>query len=175
MKKTTYISSFLLLAFFVSTFGVYLVFHLQKNMLRHEIAEYIRSVPEPELVKISFPAHSKTAEEWKSGREVEYQHHLYDIVRYEENEDEVVFYCFPDAREESLSEVFSALIQQQFSDTPKNSKSKQLHFFKLLSSFIQPSALQINFSPDSDNIVYLYSNNGYNQFPELADPPPPRF
>lgn len=168
---------FLVIALLFNAFGAYLVFDSARRSAKKEIKKRIKNnVPEEELYVLSF---SRTAVEngsagltWKDACEFVYKGKMYDIVRTEESQNSITYYCINDAQEEQLF----AKLNEMVDDFARHDKNTQNSTNLKLSLIIHEVTLiteeNIFMRPSIDRLFREYFPEKYECFILIPDPPP---
>jgi hypothetical protein len=108
---------------------------------------------------------------WIHSREFKYNGEMYDIVRKEESDKQLILYCINDKKEKKLEEEFA----KKVNENSKNSKQKQTSFhLNILLS--EPAQIEkINFARSRGIKFNLFSSYNYNSVQLDIPSPPPRF
>ena len=122
-------------------------FAAERSAIRREVrSQLISGLKDIDLVVLTFSkVEAKNLLRWERDDEFEYRGKMYDVVKIEENGDQILYWCWPDEPESELNQKLRSITAQLFKDVPlpKNQGAKLVLFFKSLF-----------FSADS--IVYLY-------------------
>lgn len=173
MKK---IAIFSLLAIFLfNSVGYFIVFKVAQLEARKEIKTKIKlGLPDNELTAIEFNKNDLTNIHWvKENKEFYYKGKLYDVVKKDEKNSTIVFYCIDDKQEHALFASLNEHVDKYISsqDSRKNSSSKKLnnHVVKIYYS----NSFGFNFSTHSNSLSYsIFTKNYLSEFPETNSPPP---
>ena len=110
-RSLTYV---ILLLFLFNSMGYYIVFELNKYLVKKEMQSFLRSNKDPLIVlKISDPATNpdfSRPDAW----EIIYQGKLYDVVREVKTGKTSCFYCQHDTLEEMLIAGFKRMVKSKF-------------------------------------------------------------
>lgn len=111
-------------------------FRLTRSELRREARQQLVAGVQPgELVAFEFtPEEARAALKWERPDEFEYQGSMYDVVRVEQLQGKVRYWCWPDEGESRLNRELRALTAQLMrnSPQPKEQAGNLLAFFKSL-------------------------------------------
>lgn len=173
MKKIAVVS--LLAIFLFNSVGYYIVFKVAQLEARKEIKTKIKlGLPEKELTAIEFKKSELKNIHWvKENKEFYHQNKLYDVVKKDEKNSSVVFYCIDDKQEHTLFASLDDHVNTFISlnSSKKNSTSKKLndHVLKIYFSHNH----DFHFSNNSTSVNYSFSTKNYqSEFPEINSPPP---
>lgn len=122
MRKT--IASILLFAFIIGFFGFFPLHKFLQYRVRQEIKLQIKQgIPENELHKIVFAINEEP--DWEQeGKEFRHNHQMYDVVKKEVTETEVIYYCVNDHEETFLFAQLDKMVKEQMENT--NSSTEDL-------------------------------------------------
>ena len=108
---------------------------------------------------------------WIHSREFRYNGDMYDIVKKEENENQLILYCINDTKEKKLEEEFEKRVHQNTSEN-KQRPSANNQFNILLSEAVQQEKIGTVLMPEYIFIERL--TTGYNSHHSEIPSPPPR-
>lgn len=173
MKKAA--SILLLCIFLFNAVGYIVVFKIAQLEARKEIKIKIKlGLPDRELTAIEFKKDNLETIHWvKENKEFYYQGKLYDVVKKNEKETSIVFYCIDDKKEHalfaSLDKHVDTFISSQYSKKSSSSKKLNEHVLKIYFSHTH----NFHFSTNSTIVNYSFSAKNYqSEFPETNSPPP---
>jgi len=109
---------------------------------------------------------------WIHSREFKYNGDMYDIVKNEENENQLILYCINDTKEKKLEEEFEKRVHQNSSEN-KQRPSANYQINILLSEAVQHEKLGTELMPE-----YIFKERLTNRYKSLhleIPSPPPRF
>jgi hypothetical protein len=161
-------SILLLLLFLFNSMGLYLIFELNKYLIRQEIKAMVdsnRSHRQITLLRIINPEHNQDFIRIES-REIRYKGKLYDIIREKKEGDCHLFYCFHDVKEELLIAGFLKTQHRRFTLALLHN----IVIHALPAEFSQtPSPFGTNFAfPDADDRVLLVYLTRFAPPPEIC-------
>ncbi|MCB9189812.1 MAG: hypothetical protein H6598_07870 [Flavobacteriales bacterium] len=145
----------------------------QRKQIKREVKTKIMlGLSENELIKLDFDASELKNLNWKNKHEFEHQGKMYDIVRFEQNNDGTIFWCWLDKEETALNNQLKELLHIALSGNKKRqTKEYELdHFFKSL-YFLSNSNKKIQGTTDPkvhanlEIITYLV-------YRSISSPPP---
>ncbi len=112
-------------AFIVSK---YLKVH-QKSIRKEVKAKINAGLKDHELVRLSF-AKSRVSSQivWHKPYEFEYESIMYDVVRYSESSDSIIYMCWEDNDESLIKQKLIQLSNLEWSKDPKKDKQKERRF-----------------------------------------------
>lgn len=146
---------------------------IEKYMIRREVKHRLMDMLDNnELVKISLSKKdaSRTLR-WKKKNEFEFQGRMYDVVRSEESDNNITYWCWPDSDESYLNQLLSSVINQS-SHNKKSEKSEILISFMKSLYFIDKTYI-LQPSAEYKALTYFTKTNHYrSQKFEPATPPP---
>ena len=158
--------------------GYLLIFKIQQFYIREEIEQRIKvGLPENELVLLKVPANLSGGQvkifQWFHKREFCYKAKMYDIVRKENHDNTIWYYCLSDEKETELLADLDNLVKQEID---KNTWWKQykIKLLKLLNSqFFRSQNIAALILPEQELhlINYLFSLKTWISLPAI---PPPK-
>jgi hypothetical protein len=109
---------------------------------------------------------------WIHSREFKYNGDMYDIVKKEENKNQLILYCINDTKEKKLEEEFEKRVHQNTSEN-KQRPSANFQLNILLSEAVQNENISTELLPEyifREQLIIGYKSN-HLEIPS----PPPRF
>ncbi len=106
---------------------------------------------------------------WIHSREFKYNGDMYDIVKKEESDQQLILYCINDTKEKKLEEEFEKRIN---SNSANNKQRQNLNHSTTLSEPVQEE--QVKFYPGTNCIFTFYLNSSYSSIHSEIPSPPPR-
>jgi hypothetical protein len=173
MKKKTAILLFSLFVFDIT--GYFIVFNVQRCIIRSNIKQQIRKeLPPEQLTLIVDSGIGKTELRWKEKGEFRYHGEMYDVVRSEVKQNGITnYYCIADKAETQLYRQLAAYIRMNVDDQD-NSIQGKLFLIKIYHSIYLTFTnrftviLQMQEINNSDRV------NFYQSQPIDVDRPPPK-
>ena len=95
----------LLLVFLINTLGYYIIFEVNRYMIRKEMAASIPGSMKITVIESKDPHFDKEIR-WVDRREFIYKGNLYDVIYTSIRKTRTIFYCLHDKKEENLVNVF---------------------------------------------------------------------
>ena len=124
-----------------------------------------------EIHKLKFTKYEFTRRlNWKDENEFEFEGKMYDIVKTEMNNDEVIVYCIWDKRENELISIYEKHCRN-------NSARDKIHSSNFSTNTTSLLAIQNELSTPGriDYVMFLsekYANNYHSVFKDSLTPPP---
>lgn len=122
----------------LSIVGFYPVFVTLQYETRQEIKMRIKQgIPENEIHKIVFAVNEKI--NWvREGKEFRLNNQMFDIVRHEQVNGQVIYYCINDKEEEQLFANLDELVKKQMEDESSAKGNTAKLLFKIFSQTYIP-------------------------------------
>jgi hypothetical protein len=126
------ISIIFLSLLFMKIGGYFTFLTIQQLIFKEEAKEKIIALlPQEQLVKLSFSKEEFMNLDWEDeGKEIYFNHHLYDVVRSEFNGKRHILYCFADEKETAVYEKILELSEAHQNELPQ--KNNMASFLNLL-------------------------------------------
>lgn len=101
--------------------GRYLWLQYRQETIKREVAEEIaRGLEKEKLVQLAFTLEEvRTKLKWRSAKEFEFNHELYDLVEVELENDRIIFWCWPDQEETKIEREKGATVAAFFKNKGK--------------------------------------------------------
>lgn len=134
MKKQL-ISLLFLVFLFLPAIVAYGVLQHRKAILKKEIKSQIAIINESNLEILSFTEkQSKEELRWEHSKEFEYKGQMYDVVKSQEKDDSIVYWCWLDAEESELNKKLKSILTGVcLNDEPiKDNEVSYQNFYKSL-------------------------------------------
>lgn len=168
------ITIFLLLIFCFNLFGFIPVFRIVQRQIRSELKTRIKeSVPENELHAIDFSKHEKDIVWIQPDKEFRLHEKMYDIVRVENVDEKIIYYCVDDVDEARLFAHLDEMVKD-YLDHDQSTRGKTAK--KLLKSFskVYLPTKNINLFPEIGvSVNYCpFKQSYYSLLQEVGTPPP---
>lgn len=164
-----------MLIFICNLTGYYTVFKILQYQVRDEVKQRIKqSVPEDELVLIPVSITDNNSLIWiKPNKEFLYQEKMYDIVRREIKENQVLYYCIHDFKESKLFLALDEHIQRYINANPIQHK-KAGNLLKKVSKNYFFQSFSIKTSPEVlPNSLFKKNTKTYTSIClDIIVPPP---
>lgn len=109
---------------------------------------------------------------WTHSREFKYNGDMYDIVKKEENDKQLFFYCINDTKEKKLEEEFGKRVHQNSSENKQQPTANNFNNI-LLSEPVQTE--QFSIAIVNEQIFNYWRTDRYKSFQLDIPSPPPRF
>lgn len=173
---------FVILPFFLSLIldpglGRYLWLQHLKEQAREEVVEKISlGLDKDRLVILEFSAEEiKTELKWRSPREFEFAHELYDVVDFIIEDNKVIFWCWPDQKESFLEKEIESIIARVFSHQRKSLTRQEESTVTPRVYLFFPAGRPDLFSPDLFSFFFIFSFKASTSFEPQPPTPPPRW
>ncbi len=167
------IAYMLLVLFLYNAIGYYPHYLLRRLMVKASMeAEMKKSLPAPQLVKLSFTARAYSHIHWLEANELSVNGELYDVVkRYQEPSGQVVLLCLNDQKETALEAALD--VQSDQACHHASSVKNHLVLFKLLAgSFLPGKEQACTQAPVQVSYAVFSKSIPASCFPEVTSPPP---
>ena len=175
LKKN--LSVLIILVYIVNITGFTLVYFHLKVQVKDEVFNKIRSekFDKVEIITISKRSLEKNSVSFRmlEKHEFLYEGKMYDIISKTEDNENIIFYCVHDEKEEELDLAFQKHFENTFEDnstkkisTYPNKKMVDIGFISLITIRIKA-----HFQYNAQNGCF----NNYNNFVSEIDFPPPQF
>lgn len=172
MKKPAAI--LLLLVFGIATIGYFPLFKLLQLQARHEMKIRIKQgVDKRELLPIFF-SRSQSPQWIRNGKELRYNHTLFDVVKTERTAQGWVYYCIHDKQESKLFSELNTWVDRQLQNEniPCGNAAKLfMQIFSWVFTSGSPSCFLPGIIRKMVNTVTLLPAF-YSVFPDTESPPP---
>ncbi|WP_421750729.1 hypothetical protein [Croceimicrobium sp.] len=159
----------------LQSFGIYPSFRYLQQQIRQEVKSRIKAgIPEEELIAFRWNSIKEQAQWTKAGKEFRYRGEMFDIIRIEGSDSDLLFYCFADLKEKGLFDGLNDLVRASgFGDKqqPGPLKSCLQWFFKIFLSE-QPTDFKLSIQQQSFQAQSFYLSFLGEAFLKLLDPPP---
>jgi hypothetical protein len=166
-------ASFFILVFLYTLVGYYPIFLFQQNNIKKEIKKRIKqTVPESELQVLVFNQGTISQINWVDENEFLFKGNLYDIVRFEKNQNgETVYYCINDNQEKKLFASLDKLIQNAF-EGKTNSEKTHNPVKHLVKDYLPNGSLVLHTFSIQEIKFVSFSDNKEVDFSGTTSPPP---
>ena len=145
---------------------------IEKYIIRREVKHRLMDKLENEdLVRISLSNNEASQLlRWEKPDEFEFYGRMYDVVRLQESESAITYWCWPDADESYLNQFLSSIISHSTHNKKSQKSNLLISFFK---SIYFTEKQSITTTAEHIAIVYYSSSAHYlNWTFEPAIPPP---
>jgi hypothetical protein len=170
--------SIIFLSLIVMKIGGYFAFlSVQQILFKEEAKEKIIALlPKEQLVKLTFSKEEFVNLDWEeAGKEIYFNHHLYDIVRSEFDGKTHTLYCFADEKETAVYDKIIELSETHRDELPqKNNMASFLNL--LLVKYTVPQIFQLENKTQFIRIFqrkYADLTLSYASIPASLFTPPP--
>ena len=171
MKRT--LSLFIIVLLLANTFGFELFFAIELNICKKESEKAIFFLAEKDVLDI---IKIKKDEQQKiinvDENEIRYNNNLYDIVKAEETNSEIIYYCYKDVKENNLIRGFREVEKEQ-----KNNRTKKGEARFVLKNLVKNYIVQKIKIDNPLNNHFKFSlivNNNYESPLLSINPHPPQ-
>ena len=150
----------------------------QKTLLRKEVKnQIIQGVDEKELKLFVFSPEESAGLNWKHSKEFEFHGHMYDVIRTEEIDGLLHYWCWPDNKETALNQKIDQFLMRLLgTDSPDKEKRNSIQNFYQSLFFEQLSITSIHkFCRQEILINPLWKVFFENKNTEPLSPPPRTF
>ena len=171
MKKHLLAVPFLLLILY-NTVGFVAIFNVIRSEWRQSVRAELGNVAKENLVRFVFAKNTFDLDE----KEFEHEGRFYDVVKTKIIGDSLEIYCFDDATETHLTNVFHQLILKNKTQNNDYQHKTQLCFQSLIKDFYFPLEKIKNQPPSVSNrfrSVFHFKNRFYPPNFIPTDTPPP--
>ncbi len=156
----------LFVIFLINSIGCFIYFEIKRKNIRHEIKHNIlHKLPDNQLVRI-------INNEYNDKEEFEMNGIMYDVMRKEVHDGQVILWCFEDKKETELNRSIELMVKKDVANSPiKKTQKILINFLKTpLSIFEKPLfifQLKINL-----HIKFTFNASLSTIFLSMASPPP---
>ena len=113
------------------------IFKFEQWQIRKAISRKIESLrADAELHVVSVAKNSPEIEWIRAGKEFRYKDELYDVVRSEESDGIINYYCISDGDETQLKKQYDGFIAAQYADDLSSSKSISINVLRIFFSLV---------------------------------------
>jgi len=107
---------------------------------------------------------------WIHSREFKYKGDMYDIVKKDENDKQLIVYCINDTKEKKLEEEFEKKVHKNSSEDKQRPTTNNYNFVSI-SEPVQSE--QIGKTPVIEKVLNYWRTDSYKSlFLEIPSPPP---
>ena len=160
-----------LLALLAPAAVTYLWFNFQKAMVKHEVKrKMISGISNDDLVLLKLTKEqSITLLRWEHSKEFEYNDQMYDVVKQEQKDDTIYYWCWLDHEETKLNKQLTKLINKSLNSDPQR-KEKTERLFSFYRSLFYQFDGYVNYDhpPQKSRI----NSTGFFQYESRSIPPP---
>lgn len=156
----------LFVIFLINSIGCFVYFEVKRKSIRHEIKQSIlHKLPDSQLVKIINSDYNDKEEFEKNGI-------MYDVMRKEVRNGQVILWCFEDKKETELNRSIESLIKNDMANSPiKKTQKILLNFLKTPLSILE-KPLFIFKLKTNPLTKFLFTSSLSTIFLSVASPPP---
>lgn len=162
---------------FDPTLGKYLWLQHRQEMIKREVAEEIeRGLEKEQLILLEFTlSEVKTKLKWRSAREFEYNHELYDVVESLSDNDKILFWCWRDRHETEIEREIEAIISRSLKNKGKSLTSQEDSSLMPKIYLFWASGRLLVARPDLFSFFYLSAFQAPKSLDIQPPSPPPRW
>jgi hypothetical protein len=115
----------LVVIFLINSIGCFIYFEIKRKSIRHEIKHGIlHKLPDSQLVRI-------INDEYNDKDEFELNGVMYDVMRKEVHNGQVILWCFKDKKETELNRSIESLVKKDIANNPiKKTQKILINFLK---------------------------------------------
>lgn len=161
----------LLSTFLYNQVGYFIAFKLEQYEVRKEIKRRLKnSVPQGELTIIAVNSNNRHEIQWvKEGKEFIYNDSFFDVVKLEENGDEIIYHCINDTQEKQLFVDLDKHVRDHMDTNSTDHKHSHKHTIK---NYFTES-IQVQFFTDFITVDFpSFSETLSERFGKKSVPPP---
>lgn len=157
--------------------GKYLWLQHRQEMIKREVAEEIeRGLEKEQLILLEFTLDEvKSKLKWRSAREFEFNHELYDVVESASDNDKILFWCWRDLEETKIEKEIKAAISTSFKNKGKSLTSLEESNSIPRIYLFSPSGRLLVATPDLFSFFYLSALQTIYSLDNQPPSPPPRW
>lgn len=158
--------------------GKYLWLEHRREMIKREVAEEIErgGLGKEKLVVLEFSLDEvKTKLKWRSAREFEYNHELYDVVESALDQEKILFWCWRDQQETKIEKEIKEVIANSFKSKGKSLNSQERSNSTPRIYLFFPSGRLLLARPNLFSFLYISSFQAIYSFNHQPPSPPPRW
>lgn len=156
----------LLVIFLINSIGCFIYFEIKRKSIRHEIKHSIlHKLPDNQLIQI-------INDDYNDKDEFEMNGIMYDVMRKEVRDGQVILWCFEDKKETELNRSIELLVKNDLGNNPiKKTQKLLINFLKIPLSILEKPffffLLKINL-----HIKFFFTSPLSTLFLSVASPPP---
>lgn len=156
----------LFIIFLMNSIGCFIFFEIKRKNIRHEIKHsLLHKLPDSQLVKV-------INNDYNQKEEFEINGVMYDVMRKEIRNGQVILWCFEDKKETELNRTIESLVKNDMAKSPiKKTQKLLLNFLKtplcILSKLLFIFKLKIN-----PLTKFFFTSSLSTVFLSVASPPP---
>jgi hypothetical protein len=156
----------LFVIFLINSIGCFIYFEIKRKSIRHEIKHSIlHKLPDNQLVRI-------INDEYNSKDEFEMNGIMYDVMRKEVNDGQVILWCFEDKKETALNRSIESLVKKDMANIPiKKTQKILINFLKTPLNILEKPLFIFHFAIHSHKKSFFCSLLS-TIFLSVASPPP---
>ncbi|PLW94486.1 MAG: hypothetical protein C0592_02625 [Marinilabiliales bacterium] len=155
--------------------GTWMYLSHQKALLKKDVKKMIISgMDDDELELLVFTPAQAEKLKWKHSKEFEYKGQMYDVVRKENRNGCIYYWCWPDHEETALNNKIERVLAKLFgNDTSEKEKSQNIHRFYQSLYFSIIAIVDFSGYNMWQSLIYKDAENiGLGLCPEPPSPPP---
>lgn len=152
--------------FLINSIGCFIYFEIKRKTIRHEIKHSIlHKLPDSQLIRI-------INDDYIDKDEFELNGIMYDVMRKEVRDGQVIIWCFEDKKETELNRSIELLIKNDMANSPINKTQKILINFLKTPLSILEKPLFIFRSKLNLHLKFFFITSLTTIFLKVASPPP---
>ncbi|MER0441198.1 hypothetical protein [Emticicia sp. W12TSBA100-4] len=153
----------------VNSIGCFIYFEIKRKNIRHEIKHSIlHKLPDNQLVRI-------INNEYNDKEEFEMNGIMYDVMRKEVHDGQVILWCFKDKKETELNRSIESMVKKDVANSPiKKTQKILLNFLKTPLSIFEKPLFTFQFKINL-HIKFTFNAKLLTIFLSVASPPPDYF
>jgi hypothetical protein len=150
----------------MNSIGCFIFFEIKRKNIRHEMKHsLLHKLPDSQLVKV-------INNDYNQKEEFEINGVMYDVMRKEVRNGQVILWCFEDKKETELNRTIESLVKNDMAKSPiKKTQKLLLNFLKtplcILSKLLFIFKLKIN-----PLTKFFFTSSLSTVFLSVASPPP---
>jgi hypothetical protein len=159
----------LFVVFLINSIGCFIYFEIKRKSIRHEIKHCIlHKLPDSQLVRI-------INNEYNDKDEFKMNGIMYDVMRKEVIDGQVILWCFEDKKETELNRSIESLVKKDIANNPiKKTQKILINFLKTLLNVLEKPffIFQLKINPPSK---FFFTSSLSTIFLSVSSPPPDLF
>lgn len=166
---------FLLVLFLYNQVGYFVAFKTKQYFIRKEVKSLVLSeLPKEKLEKITFQLNSDNYKKlyWENSHEFKWKGNLYDVIKQEQRDEYITFYCLQDKNEDAILSQLDNHIQKHIKSDTKKEKHQKNQISKSVKDYFYTT---LNFQLYKTTSILYYFENSFKlqELPvDIFIPPP---
>ncbi|MFN3490044.1 MAG: hypothetical protein ACK4YV_12965 [Emticicia sp.] len=156
----------LFVIFLINSIGCFIYFEIKRKSIRHEIKHSIlHKLPDSQLVRI-------INNDYNDKDEFEINGIMYDVMRKEVRDGQIILWCFEDKKETELNRSIESLVKKDVANNPiKKTQKILINFLKTPLDILEKPLFVFQLKVNS-HIKFFFTSLLSTIFLSVASPPP---